>query len=98
MAASDLIASEKRNHCSPTISSPFSTASVKNRPRATVASSRLHPDKQTSVAAAGRSVECQQRIHAPQQSASSLDHLVGGDCKVSGTVSPSILAVFKLIT
>jgi hypothetical protein len=30
MAASDLIASEKPNHCSPPISSPFSTASVKS--------------------------------------------------------------------
>src|SRR5262249_5421203 len=31
MIASDLIASEKRNHCSPPISSPFSTVSTHNR-------------------------------------------------------------------
>src|SRR5882757_3382877 len=33
MAASDLIASEKPNHCSPIISSPFSTASTQLRHR-----------------------------------------------------------------
>jgi hypothetical protein len=31
MIASDLIASEKRNHCSPPISSPFSTVSTRSR-------------------------------------------------------------------
>jgi hypothetical protein len=55
---------------------------VKNGPNAMFVLSPHYPKLRTLVGAAGRSVQCQNRTHAPQQTASSFDHLVGALLKM----------------
>src|SRR6266702_3049868 len=50
---------------------------VKLDGKGTSATRLVVPDEQTLVGVGGRSLQCQEETHAPQQTASLFDHLVG---------------------